>query len=226
MKRGLKWAGFWVGVVTFLLSPPSTARAGLVNGDFATGDFTGWTFFTDPNGVLFGGGAPRVDLFDTVGTGTASLSADFNVGRQGFPVDNRAGGGIFQDVTLAGGETILSVDIAVQAPGSNSDGGLFELLFDGVVVASHDFGAVGVGTVSRATLTATIDDVIAGTHEFRIHIGRNPGSGGEFSTPNQYLANATVSSVPEPSSLTLCGLGAFALVLAIRGKRQGGDPAR
>ncbi len=199
-----------IGVVTLLLHVAGTGRASaLANGDFSTGDFSGWTLLTDANGTL---GSPEVVAFDTAGTGTPSLSAQFNVGRTGLPVDI-AGGGIAQNVNLPGGPVVLSVDIAVQSSSNNADGGLFELLFDGTVVASYDVGAVNLDTIYRDTLTATIDNVTAGTHQFEVHIGREFGSS-LGNTPDEYLDYASIVSVPEPASLTLCCLGASAIVVS------------
>src|SRR5215469_11867190 len=64
------------------------------NGNFATGDLTGWTPFVTANGTN-GSGLPVVVSFDTTGTG-ASNSAQFNVGEADFPVGVQQGGGISQ----------------------------------------------------------------------------------------------------------------------------------
>jgi hypothetical protein len=57
-------------------------NAGFINGNFGTGDLTGWTVFTTSNGTngTFNGVAlPNVVSFDTTGTG-ATNSALFEVG--------------------------------------------------------------------------------------------------------------------------------------------------
>jgi hypothetical protein len=56
----------------FAVAP--TANAAIVtNGNFATGDFTGWTLFTTSNGSLgpSGSGLPAVTSFNVTGSGTA-----------------------------------------------------------------------------------------------------------------------------------------------------------
>jgi hypothetical protein len=66
------------------------SAAPVVNGDFETGDLTGWTTFTTANGTI---GTPAVVSFDTTGTG-ASNAAKFNVGRQVLGSGAPEGGGI------------------------------------------------------------------------------------------------------------------------------------
>ena len=128
--------------VTFLIGQ---AQGALINGDFETGDLTGWTAFTTSGGTT-GAGLPDVGPFDTNNDGTATNSARFNVGRAiGTGVGAREGGGIYQNVNiLTGGSYSLRADVASfdNMNTSNLDGGLFELLFDGTVLDSVDFGGV------------------------------------------------------------------------------------
>src|SRR5215469_6911480 len=97
----------------------TTASAGpiLVNGDFQTGDLTGWTTFTTSNGTN-GAGLPNVVSFDTTGSG-ASLAAHFNVGA--VNVDGtEQGGGLDQSFNIATAGTYpFFLDIASQ---DDSDG--------------------------------------------------------------------------------------------------------
>ena len=65
----------------------SIASAQLVNGDFATGDLTGWCISNTVGPMTYYGveqGGPavaEVTLFDTKGTGTPINSAKFEVGQ-------------------------------------------------------------------------------------------------------------------------------------------------
>lgn len=216
-----------LGAALLLSLAATTAQANLItNGDFQSGDFTGWTLFTTASGTL---GAPTVTSFDTDGDSVSSLAARFQVGHTS--IDNsKAGGGLYQDVTTGAGTLDISMDIAAMQlfTGTNVFGGLFELLVDGLLEASVDLGAVGPqGAVNRDTLNASVV-VGAGSHEIRIQITRNAGSTeGSSGTPRQYLDNVSVlldaAQVAEPASaaLLLAGLALLAAGAARRGRTRG-----
>ena len=184
----------------------------IINGDFETGDLTGWTTFTTASATATGSlGASTVVLFDTNGDSNTSLAAQFQVGQVspgtiggGSPLE---GGGIFQDVNLLAGDLTVSVDVAASSSGNNAAGGLFELIFDGNVVDFFDIGDIGAGTVERGSLLFQAPNVVAGTHEVRIRMTRGFGTGS--STPRQYIDNvsllgtpiATPTVIPEPLSI-------------------------
>jgi hypothetical protein len=112
------------------LSTTSYAANVIVNGDFSTGDFTGWTLFTTAQGNV----TSSVTSFDVTGSG-ASLAGTFIVGGQAGFIGNQ-GGGIFQFVDTGAGTGTFSMNIAADNSGSgffNGDGGTFSVLLDGVV---------------------------------------------------------------------------------------------
>lgn len=118
-RKGLCLNGILVAT-SLLLS--CAANAAVVNGDFATGDFTGWTTFTTSGGSLGPVDANTVTSFDVSGTG-ASQAARFQVGQSGGSFDQ--GGGIYQSVVVGAGTLSVSADIAAwdstSGNGSNSD---------------------------------------------------------------------------------------------------------
>lgn len=103
------WLLVWViaGLTAALLTGGvlyAESQTSLVNGDFETGDLSGWTVFTTGNGTVGGPAYPKVVPFDTDNDGTASNSAQFLVGQVIFDPDEPEGGGIYQVVSLAAGE--------------------------------------------------------------------------------------------------------------------------
>ena len=201
-----------------LLAAAGAAQAQLVNGNFATGDLTGWNLFSTPQG----GSAitPQVVLFDTAGTGAPVNSAQFEVGQTSFPFGvngNEEGAGIYQNVSFVSGQLNISLEIAasdtnpsVGATG-NVDAGTFELILDGNVVASDDFGYISVSQTLRSTLSYS-GAVTTGTHEITIEMLRNAETVVD-DTPYQYLANVSLSvtPVPEPGMLGLLALSGILL---------------
>lgn len=192
-----------------LAAPLCTARAQTpVNGDFETGDLTGWTQFTTDSGSL-GTGYPKVAQYDAANSGTASYAAEFQVGLIPGDTGTAEGGGIFQDFTFPAGDFTLSLNVASQGVGfANTDAGTFKLLFDGNVVSSITMGTLAAFGQKYATLTGSVSGVSAGQHELGIQITR--GATTSSHAPVEYLDNVQVSAgaaVPEPSSSALLAVG-------------------
>ena len=188
-----------------------SARADFINGNFGTGDLTGWTVFTTPDGTngvdpVTGAPLPDVVSFNTTGSG-ATNSAHFNVGSDNF---TEAGGGLSQTLTLGAGiYTVTGAFASENDPDgqNNTDAGTFSVLVDGVVVQSFDLGAfVSPHDVIRGTWGVSVD-LGAGSHTFSFEITRRFITDGAL-TPQQYLTNLQLSSsVPEPASVLLLGVG-------------------
>jgi hypothetical protein len=213
IAKSIALTGFLAAAV-FTVNPAGAVS--LVNGDFETGDLTGWTTFTTTNGTN-GFGFPNVTSFDTTGSGTSN-SAQFSVGY--VALGPGGGGGIIQDITLASGILNLSVDVAAFYAGGNpvvSDTGIFSLLLNGSVLDTFDAGFLATNAVRRDTLTASTN-VTAGTYTIGIQITRP-----FFPINNlfQYVDNFVISgsstsatAVPEPFTVIgsiLGGTAAFSM---------------
>lgn len=199
-----------MSILVFVEASAGATTNLLTNGDFETGDLTGWTVFTTANGTN-GVAMPDIVLFDTCTAGVENYSVKFNVGTT--VLHQPGGGGILQNVYLPGGTYMLQSCTAVldDRGSSNIDGGLFELLFDGMVVDSYDYGEVELGTTYRSLLS-NLGMVTAGMHEVAVRITRTHES--MDITPWQYLDD--VNLIPEPMTLSLLALGGLLLL----GKRR------
>lgn len=211
-----------------LVVTAGSAQSQLVNGNFGTGDFTGWTLYDTQGYGLFGyygtGGSAltQVTPFDTAGTGTPVNSAEFEVGEVSGIIGGGGlgqGVGIYQNVTLGAGLLSLSVNMASMSPGNNADGGTFELLINSTAVNTVAIGYIGVNQTIRSTLDYS-GDIAAGTYQIGVEMRR--GGGTEWPiTPFQYLSDfeLSVTPVPEPSCTALCGVALLLLLFVRRGVR-------
>lgn len=216
-----------VCLVGLLLGTAVTGHAQIVNGDFASGDFTGWTLFTTANGSLGPNPPPDVVSFDVTGTGTSS-AARFQVGGVALQAGG-GGGGIYQSVTAGAGLLSVSADIAawdsISDNGSNADWGTFELLVDAVVLDSWGSASPPCCNPVRHTLSGS-RMVTAGPHEIRVRMTRvflNGEVAGD--TPFQYVDNVTsevneVEAVPTLGGAGLVGLAALLALLGLGALRK------
>lgn len=183
-----------VGLAAIQSSPSVQAAksmdvvATIYNGNFETGDLSGWSLFTTSNGVAF----TYVVPFDTNGDGVSSYSARFGVGQLVYQGDDfPEGGGIYQGVHLVKGDLNITADIASNFPYNfcNFSGGEFQLIVDGVVVDTHDFDLICNNETKRSTLNANVSIDTVGAHEIRFVVLRPAGLSGVVN----YLDNVVIS---------------------------------
>jgi len=191
-------------VVTTLaigLAHAATADS-ITNGDFSTGDLSGWTVFTTNGPGSNGPGYPTVSSFNVTGAGSQN-AAEFEDGND---PGVQSGGGLTQAVTITdGGLETFTADVA--ASGGDQDGSDFSLLVNGVSIASWDTGPISSGT-DRDVLSGTYDFTTPGTYDLSVLVTRAAVSG----VPREYVTNISLTATPEPSSVT--GLAAGLIILS------------
>lgn len=166
------------------------------NGDFETGNLSGWSLFTTSNGVAFTNVVP----FDTSGDGNATYSARFGVGQLTYQGDDYPeGGGIYQNVYLVNGDLNITADISSNNPYNNCNlfGGEFQLIVDGIVVDNHNFDLICNYETKRSTLNADISIDTIGLHEIRFAVVRPATLSGVV----DYLDNIVLSGSATLTSL-------------------------
>lgn len=206
-----------------LIGPATRAQSTplLQNGDFETGNLSGWTVFVTSNGDLGSGwGLPDVVSFDVAGTGTPSDAAEFQVGEASYNSatgHTSQGGGIYQSFNCSTGLYIISAEVAAFQTSSyvNSEAGLFTLMMDGTTIANVDFGQISPGQTLRSTLDVP-EFLSQGSHQITLEITR-PWLN-STATPLEYVDNIQVEPVPEPSGI-LVGLLGLSSILILRKSR-------
>ena len=216
-----------------LLATAAQAAQVVANGDFSAG-LTDWTTFTTAKGTLGFPPDPQVTSFDVTGGG-ASDAAELQVGDTPFNGGQEEGGGLRQTITTLAGPLNFNADVAVFAPRlTNSEGGVFSVLFDGVTLNTFTVGAINAGTASRGVLSFS-QVVTGGSHDLELLVTRrftNCCSRGD--TPFQYFDNVSglqpgTSSAPEPAAwaMMIVGFGLAGSVLRRKARvgRTGSGPA-
>lgn len=191
------------------------ANAAFVNGDFETGDLSGWTVTLTENGATAAQGAVQVDIDGPGALGT-NFAANFSVGRAVSTITNVAGILLTQDMVLtAGVQYTFDFDWAAyrSSGGANTQGGVFDMMVNGVSIASQAAGSTSAAAPKYGHVTAQFTPTTTGTHTVGAKIGR-PFTIPSPTAPNLFQAvdNFTMSPVPEPSALLALGAGALILL--------------
>jgi PEP-CTERM motif len=212
MRTNLLRAAILASAIAAGVSTQATAANLIQNGNFATDDFTDWTFVTTSNGSLAPGGSglPAVVSFNVTGSGDQN-AAEFQVGEMEFG-GAPAGGGLSQTITSAAGDLLISADFAAASVGNNGNlaAGLFSLYVNGTFEGSYAPSALGPDEIERGSLAVSVP-VTAGSQTIEIIITRPFTNDGY--TPLQYVTNisasieGSASVVPEPSTWAMLLLG-------------------
>jgi hypothetical protein len=186
--------------------------AQFVNGNFETGDFTGWTL-----GLTSGGAQTyqTVEDFDIDGPGPLGLSkaGRFSAGRASGVTTGEHGVTLMQSLFLTGGvQYTFTFDWAATRTiaSSNTQGGIFALMVNSTEIARGAAGSTSgtnpkYGTVSGVFTPGSSGNYMVGAWILRPFTIPNP------TTLFQSVDNFTMSPVPEPGTIAVLSLGLLAL---------------
>lgn len=172
-----------------------------VNGNFETGNLTGWTVTPTSNGTTDVQDAVQYDI-DAGGPLTTNFAGHFAVGEVIFD-STQQGILLTQSLTLTGGiKYTFDFDWAAQG-NNNVEGGVFSLIINSTAIITQSAGAIGIAPIV-GHITGTFTPTSTGSYAVGSSITR------PFQTPGnlfQYVDNFKVSAVPEPASVLAITLG-------------------
>lgn len=187
-----------------------------VNGDFSGGTLAGWTVTPTANGMTTVQDVIPFDI-DFGGPLGSSNVARFGVGQVVFTSGVLEGIEFTQDLNLnAATNYIVSFNAAAyrESTVTNSQGGVFDLIVNGVSIANWAAGATSSATTNSSLVSGNFDSGAGGMTSIGVRIQR------PFTAPTnlfQVVDNFSIV-VPEPGTFVALGLGVGGLLLARRRK--------
>lgn len=192
----------------------ASASAQFVNGDFETGDFTGWTLGLTSGGAQTWQAVVDHDI-DGPGPLGVTKAGQFSAGRATGVTTGEHGVTLTQSLLLTGGITYtfeFDWSATRTTATSNAQGGIFALMVNGVEVNRSAAGSTSSTTPKYGHHTGMYTATSTGLHTVGVWILR------PFTIPSpvtlyQSVDNFTMSPpVPEPATLAALGIGAVALL--------------
>ncbi len=203
MTKKLAWASSTAIALALMVVAVAAASGVLTNGDFETGDLTGWGTYVTPNGVSAGG--INVVHFQTTTTEVSgSQAVQMKIGQVVFTPGVREGAGISQSFSLASSADVsVSANVAIQAHGWPIGGAaLFELMIDDVVIDSFSAGPLAAWQIERDDLVAEVP-LSAGIHEIKLQVTQAYLAGAS----SHYIDNVDVMVLTMTKADVLAGSG-------------------
>ncbi len=198
-----------VAVVVLTAIRPASATL-LTNGDFETGDLTGWTWTPDANSTP--------GMLATVAAFDGSLAFRVNPGLD-LAGTQRVGGVLSQTVVITAGQPyrvtggLLAIEETPFGFGTNNgDGGAIVVRLGDLVVASLDVGFIEEGRTTQTEFDEVVVPSVTGAVDLSLSFGRRFRN--DTTAVFHYADDLSVTLVPEPA--TLGGLALLAGCATLR----------
>ena len=191
----------------------ASASAQFINGDFETGDLSGWTITPTSGGTTNLQTVADIDI-DGPGALGISKAGQFSVGRQTGVSTGDHGIMLTQMMTLTAGVTYtFEFDWAAtrSVTNSNTQGGIFSLIVDGAALATQSAGATSGTNPRFGHIVADFTPNTSGDYSVGAMIVR-PFTIPSPTTLFQSVDNFSVDAVPEPTTMAILGVGIAVLV--------------
>src|ERR1051326_1532057 len=161
-----------VVVVGLSVAAPALAQS-FANGNFETGDLSGWTVVNTVNGVGAPGSVATIDI-DGTGPLGSSYAAAFMVGQAQFSSGQQCGIEMTQSLGLmAGVQYTVTFDWSAQRIANVGNvGGLFTLIVDGAPIFTVDAGDISGTAPAYGHFSANYTPPASGTASVGIRITR------------------------------------------------------
>lgn len=204
------------------VSAASIGSAQFVNGNFETGDLSGWTVTLTTGGANAVADAVQYDIDGPGALGT-NFAGRFSTGRA-TAGSVQEGLSLTQNMNLTAG-TLYTFDFdwsAFRTPtaGSNTQGGVFSFIVNGTILTTQAAGATSGTAPKYGHITATFTPTATQAYSVGALITR------PFTIPTptaptlfQAVDNFTVTAVPEPASMAALGLGIAAILRRRRARK-------
>ncbi len=205
----------WAYLIVDVSLNPASASI-ITNGDFETGDLTGWTWTPTEHAEPMM--TAEVVTFDTSGSGASNSFRVNPGGDQDYESGASGGGTLSQTVHMSSG---IEYDVGIVAaircmlPLPNGSGGTISLKIDDETLWSWSVtGIAGSTTRRHIPYAGTYTPTVTGPHSVSVSFDRRKGNypTPAYPTPRIYHYVDDISVVPEPATVLLLSFGGLVLI--------------